>query len=213
MSRRTISIVLLLFFNIMLASFFDSKSGNSNDYRIGVYMPPDIDSGLMLGYSYNKTVDKNVSVGGNIDLFWSSYTKGSTIAQEGSQAGEIITQKVSLDYSTFYFPTMATARIIFPIEIGSFKVFSGLGAGLNFLINKEINYNTKEEDFRFFNGFGWKLRAGLFYSLGKKSDLSIELFYNSAVLSSNSSETDDGFPIYDEIDMSGVGMVGTLILY
>ena len=154
-----------------------------------------------------------MSVGANVDLFWSSYTKASIIAQEGSQAGDILTQKVSLDYSTFYFPAMATARIILPFDVGAFKVFSGLGAGLNFLINKEINYNNNKEEFRFFNGFGWKLRAGLFYSLGQKSDMSIELFYNSALLSSNSTETDDGFPIYDEIDMSGIGIIGTLILY
>ena len=43
-------------------------------------------------------------------------------------------------------------------------------------------------------------------TLGEKSSIGIETFYRSAKLKANVDETELGLPIYDEIDMSGIGL-------
>jgi hypothetical protein len=108
--------------------------------------------------------------------------------------------------ASYLLPLMGTVRVMLPFELGAFSPYTNVSLGWNVLFNNETNYVTGEQTFRFFNGFGWGLGTGASLVLGEKSSIGIETYYRSAKMKANVDETELGLPIYDELDMTGLGL-------
>ena len=202
------SIVLIsTLFTLLNAQIFDRGPTIQHKISLGLYSPPEIESGLNIGYGYYRYIDEMVSAGIGMDAFWTNYMKASSVETEETGLGqEIITQQVEIDMTSYLLPVMGTVRVILPFELGAFSPYTNVSLGWNILFNNETNYVTGEQTFRFFNGFGWGLGAGASLDLGEKSSIGIETYYRSAKMKANVDETDLGLPIYDELDMTGLGL-------
>ena len=193
-------------FTILNAQIFDRGLTIQHKISLGLYSPPEIESGLNIGYGYYRYIDEMVSAGIGMDAFWTNYMKASSVETEETGLGqEIITQQVEIDMTSYLLPLMGTVRVILPIELGAFSPYTNVSLGWNILFNNETNYVTGEQTFRFFNGFGscFSLMVG---GPEETSGIGIETYYRSAKMKANVDETELGLPIYDELDMTGLGL-------
>jgi len=204
---KNIIVLISTSFILLNAQVFDRAPTIQHKISLGLYLPPDIESGLTIGYGYFRYIDEMVSAGVGMDAFWTNYKKESDVGIEDSTGlGQTITtQQVEVDMTSYLFPVMGTAKVGLPIEMGSFIPYANVSLGWNILFNNETNYVTGDQTFRFFNGFGWALGVGANLNLGDKSSIGIETYYRSAKMKANVDETDVGLPIYDELDMTGLG--------
>ncbi len=203
---KHIIVLISILFTLLSAQVFDRGPTIQHKISFGLYSPPEIESGLTIGYGYYRYIDDMVSAGVGIDAFWTNYMKVSSVETEETGLGqEIITQQVEIDMTSYLLPLMGTVRVILPFELGAFSPYTNVSLGWNILFNNETNYVNGEQTFRFFNGFGWGLGAGASLVLGEKSSIGIETYYRSAKMKANVDETELGLPIYDELDMTGFG--------
>jgi len=203
---KHIIVLISTVFTLLNAQIFDRGPTIQHKISLGLYSPPEIESGLTIGYGYYRYIDDMVSAGVGMDAFWTNYMKASSVETEETGLGqEIITQQVEIDMTSYLLPLMGTVRVILPIELGAFSPYTNVSLGWNILFNNETNYVTGEQTFRFFNGFGWGLGMGASLGLGEKSSFGIETYYRSAKMKANVDETELGLPIYDELDMTGFG--------
>jgi len=204
---KHIIVLISTVFTLLNAQIFDRGPTIQHKISLGLYSPPEIESGLTIGYGYYRYIDDMVSAGVGMDAFWTNYMKASSVETEETGLGqEIITQQVEIDMTSYLLPLMGTVRVILPFELGAFSPYTNVSLGWNILFNNETNYVTGEQTFRFFNGFGWGLGAGASLDLGEKSSIGIETYYRSAKMKANVDETELGLPIYDELDMTGLGL-------
>ena len=204
---KHIIVLISTVFTLLNAQIFDRGPTIQHKISLGLYSPPEIESGLTIGYGYYRYIDDMVSAGVGMDAFWTNYMKASSVETEETGLGqEIITQQVEIDMTSYLLPLMGTVRVILPIELGAFSPYTNVSLGWNILFNNETNYVTGEQTFRFFNGFGWSLGTGVSLGLGEKSSIGIETYYRSAKMKANVDETELGLPIYDELDMTGFGI-------
>ncbi len=204
---KHIIVLISILFTLLSAQVFDRGPTIQHKISFGLYSPPEIESGLTIGYGYYRYIDDMVSAGVGMDAFWTNYMKVSSVETEETGLGqEIITQQVEIDMTSYLLPLMGTVRVILPFELGAFSPYTNVSLGWNILFNNETNYVNGEQTFRFFNGFGWGLGAGASLVLGEKSSIGIETYYRSAKMKANVDETELGLPIYDELDMTGLGL-------
>jgi hypothetical protein len=204
---KHIIVLISILFTLLSAQVFDRGPTIQHKISFGLYSPPEIESGLTIGYGYYRYIDDMVSAGVGMDAFWTNYMKVSSVETEETGLGQaIITQQVEIDMTSYLLPLMGTVRVMLPIELGSFSPYTNISLGWNILFNNETNYVNGEQTFRFFNGFGWGLGAGASLVLGEKSSIGIETYYRSAKMKANVDETELGLPIYDELDMTGLGL-------
>ena len=205
---KHIIVLISTLFTLLNAQIFDRGPTIQHKISLGLYSPPEIESGLNIGYGYYRYIDEMVSAGVGMDAFWTNYKKVSSvgIADTTGLGQTITTQQVEVDMTSYLLPLMGTVRVRLPIELGAFSPYTNVSLGWNILFNNETNYVTGEQTFRFFNGFGWSLGTGVSLGLGEKSSIGIETYYRSAKMKANVDETELGLPIYDELDMTGFGI-------
>jgi len=211
---KKIIVLISILFTILNAQIFDRGPTIQHKISFGLYSPPEIETGLNIGYGYYRYIDDMVSAGVKMDAFWTNYKKVSSvgIADTTGLGQTITTQTVEVDMTSYLLPLMGTVRVMLPIELGAFSPYTNVSLGWNILFNNETNYVTGEQTFRFFNGFGWSLGAGASLGLGEKSSLGIETYFRSAKMKANVDETELGLPIYDELDMTGFGVQAGLFM-
>ena len=205
---KHIIVLISTLFTLLNAQIFDRGPTIQHKISLGLYSPPEIESGLNIGYGYYRYIDEMVSAGVGMDVFWTNYKKVSSvgIADTTGLGQTITTQQVEVNMTSYLLPLMGTVRVILPFELGAFSPYTNVSLGWNILFNNETNYVTGEQTFRFFNGFGWGLGTGVSLGLGEKSSFGIETYYRSAKMKANVDETELGLPIYDELDMTGFGV-------
>ena len=205
---KHIIVLISTLFTLLNAQIFDRGPTIQHKISLGLYSPPEIESGLNIGYGYYRYIDEMVSAGVGMDAFWTNYKKVSSvgIADTTGLGQTITTQQVEVNMTSYLLPLMGTVRVTLPIELGAFIPYTNVSLGWNILFNNETNYVTGEQTFRFFNGFGWSLGTGVSLGLGEKSSIGIETYYRSAKMKANVDETELGLPIYDELDMTGLGL-------
>lgn len=93
-----------------------------------------------------------------------------------------------------------------PVDVSGMSPYIGGGLGAALLMNREINYLTDESDTRFFAAWTWNVTGGIEYELGGNSSLRAELFYNRALMKGSRDESKEGYPVYDQLNMSGIGL-------
>ncbi len=203
--------LILVSFSVLLAGGIGGQADN-HVIKVGYYMPSDARGGVILGYQVGKTVDERVSFGFGADLYVRSYVREVEIDTANIQQGTITTKRVDMDFSTYMLPMQANVIVSMPMDVSGMSPYMGGGLGYAMLLNREVNYISEETDLRFFSSFIWNLTGGLEYELGRNSAVRFELFYNRALMRGNRDKTESGFPVYDELNMSGLGLRFGLVM-
>jgi hypothetical protein len=166
-------------------------------------------AGLILGGSYGITIDERVDLSLGLAVFHKGYTQETQVKSSTTLPGsQVNTVMKPLEYSTTLLPLTANARIYIPFQ-QPLGIFIGGSLAYEFLFDKYTNHETKKSEKSSFNGFGWMARAGLEYSIGSRSSITAEAFYNGCKVKGDKKEI-DGIPTWNEVDVSGFGFRGGL---
>lgn len=172
----------------------------------GYINPKGTNAGFIFGGSYGISFDERVDFSLGLSYFHKSYTKQSEVADTGYVSGLYERTVIKeLEYSTTILPITANINIRIPFQPPLFWVAGG-GIAYRFLFNTEKNFNEDISDKRNYNGFGWVVRAGIEYNLGSRSSVVLEGIYNGGKVKRNKEETIQGLPVWDEVDVSGLGI-------
>ena len=182
------------------------------ELRGGYLDPKDTKSGLIFGGSYGVAVDERVDISLGFDVFHRNYTEETAVADTNYISGVNETTVMrELEYNTTLLPIHADVTIRFPFEPPLYWFFSG-GISYRWLFNKEDNYQEGISEKRTYHGLGWRLRAGIEYTIGSRSSVIFGAMYNIGKVSRNREETTEGLPVWNEVDISGFGFFGGLRL-
>ena len=195
-----------LIFVFLLNMGFAGSPVDNHVIRIGYYIPDAAKNGVILGYQMGKTIDDRVSFGLSTDLYTRKYVDLVEIDTTGIDLADITTNQVNIDFSTYMLPIQANVIVNIPMDIAGMTPYLGGGLGFAILLNREVNYINDDTDMHFFSAFVWNIAGGLNYELGSNSAARFELFYNRAVMKGSRDKTEAGFPTYDELNMSGLGI-------
>jgi len=177
------------------------------ELRAGYFNPKGTAAGLIFGGSYGVCIDERVDMSLGVSYFRKKYTQETVVADSVSTSG--ITERTvmrEMDYSTTLLPISANINIRFSLDPRGYnpRIFWFVGGSVSyqFLFNTENNYIKEEK--KSYKGWGWIARAGIEYGIGSHSSLILEAFYNSCKVKGNK-EKELGFPVWDEVDVSGLG--------
>lgn len=200
---RILSVLAILGFCMTVraqgVSIFEINGGYLN--------PKGTTSGSIFGASYGLSVDERVDISLGIAYFYKKYTKRTEVADTSYTHG-LITEKTvmtELEYGTALMPVSANVLIRMPVQ-PPLSYFVGGAVTYNFLFNHEKNYEAGISEKRTYRGFGWLIRAGIEYSIGSRSSVLLEGIYNIGHVRRNVDETVKGLPIWDEVDITGLGV-------
>jgi len=171
----------------------------------GYLDPKDTEAGLIFGGSYGICFDERVDISLGISYFYKNYQKESAVVDSISPSGIHETTVVrELEYHTSLLPISANINIRFPFQPPLYW-YAGGSLTYQFLFNKEENFQEGLSEKRTYRGWGWIIRAGIEYTIGSRSSLLLETFYNIGIVKRNADETIKGLPVWDEVDVSGLG--------
>lgn len=186
--------------------------GKELGVRVAFLSPKDAKSGFSIGASLGAEVDEAVSIGLAADFFRRHYVKTSEVATKDYESGvsETTVQK-EVEYNTTIVPLLAELLVkMRASRVHAYLLRGGLGYEL--LWNKEQNFEQNVSERRFYSGFTWQIGGGILYRLGRRSDITAELFYSSAEVGRNRTKTPAGLPVWDQVDLSGIGGRVTIIM-
>ncbi len=173
--------------------------------KIGYLNPKDAQPGLFLSSDFTFPIDETTELGISTNLYYRNYKKLSTVAAPGYSAGiNETTQQKELEYTTLSIPVYAIVNFVIPTSrYFGYQIHGGLG--YEFLFNKENNYVEQKSERRFYRGLSWLVSAGFHYQIGSRSAITGEILYHSANVTRNRTETPEGLPIWNEVNLSGFG--------
>ncbi|MDZ7272001.1 MAG: porin family protein [candidate division KSB1 bacterium] len=182
-----------------------AQRGKELGVRVGYLNPKDAKSGFAIGASLGAEVDEAVSIGVAADLFRRHYVKTSEVATTEYESGlsETTVQK-EVDYNTTILPLLAELLVKMRASRQHAYLLRG-SLGYELLWNKEQNFAQGVSETRFYSGFTWQVGGGIMFRLGRRSDMTGEIFYSSAEVSRNRTKTPAGLPVWEQVDLSGIG--------
>lgn len=182
------------------------------DFRGGYLNPKDTEAGLIFAGSYGICIDDRVDLTLGLSYFYRNYQKQTDVVDSVSPGGIHQTTVVKeLEYNTSLLPISANISIRFPFQPPLYW-YAGGSLTYQFLFNNEKNYQEGISDKRTYKGWGWIIRGGIEYTIGTRTSLLLEAFYNIGKVKRNADETIKGLPVWDEVDVSGLGFRGGLRL-
>ncbi len=196
--------IAVLLASLALCSMVQAQGVRILEFNGGYFNAKDVGGGLIFGGSYGISVDERVDLSLGLAYFHKSYVKETAVADTDFVSG--IHEKwvmKELEYSTHLLPLMANVNIRFPFQPPLYW-YIGASASYQFLFNTENNFGAGIKEKRNYRGFGWIARAGIEYTIGSRSSVILEAIYNSAKLI-GSEEKKEGLPIWNEVNVSGLG--------
>lgn len=193
----------MLFILLVMSSGLMAQS-RFTEFKAGLLMPSDAQSGFLGGVNFGRAVDENIGTSLGIDVFRRSYTKETTVAEYNVGEGDFTEIARELDQSITLIPIYFQLHFVGGLSQAVQLRFSA-GVGYELLWNNINNYQTGEDKTQFFHGFGWNVSGGASYPLSRASDIFGEVIYHSGKPSRDAGETEAGLPVRSEIDMSGIG--------
>ncbi len=182
-----------------------AREGKELGVRVGYLNPKDAKSGFAIGASLGTAVDEAVSIGVAADLFRRHYVRTSAVATKDYESGlSETTVEKQVDYNTTILPVLAELLVKMRANRMLAYLLRG-GLGYELLWNKEQNFEEGVSETRFYSGFTWQVGGGIMLRLGRRSDITGEVFYSSAEVSRNRAKTSAGLPVWDQVDLSGIG--------
>ena len=189
---------------LLAAGSVMGQNMKSFEFMVGSLNPKDVKPGMVWDVKYGIAVDEAVDISLGIELFNKSYRKTSAVAEEISQGGTVTTtRQLEVEYNALLLPLTANATIHLPMS-PPFGLYLGAGLSWQFLFNKENNFEDDISESRTYNGGGWVARIGGEMQLGARSSLLAEIHYNNCRVKRNADKK-AGLPVYDEVDVSGLG--------
>jgi hypothetical protein len=175
------------------------------EIRGGYLNPKDTNAGLIFGGSYGISIDERVDLSLGLSYFHKNYTKLSHVADTNYVSGVTETTVVKeLEYNTTILPITGNVNIRIPFQPPVYW-YAGGSVTYQFLFNTEKNFEEGVSEKRTYRGWGWMARAGIEYTIGSRSSLILEAFYNFGKVKRNVERTIRGLPVWDEVNLSGLG--------
>jgi len=182
-----------------------ARSGRAYSIRASYFSPSDARAGFAFGGSVGTMIDEAVEIGVGADIFYRNYRKDTQVADADYPSGtSVTTYEREVQYDTVIFPVMLELKAKFP-ALWKGTVFAHGGVGYEVLWNREQNFATKVKDTRWYGGFTWLLGAGLSFDLGESSAFFVEGYYNNAKVRRNLKDAIKDLPVFEEVDLSGLG--------
>ena len=196
------SIIKSLMILIILSTSIYAQT-KYTEFKVGLLGPKDAATGFFGGITLGRSIDQNLGIGIEFDVYKKSYDKEE----------EVDTTKYHYISTTDIMRTFEQSAWLFPIffqfqylgeltPVLHLKVTAGLG--YEFLYTSYNDYAEKREDSFFFHGFAWHVDVGASYPLSRASDFFGEVLYHGGSPSKDKKDQ-NGFPIRTEMDMSGLG--------
>ncbi|MBN1406305.1 MAG: hypothetical protein JW956_00865 [Calditrichaceae bacterium] len=207
--KHTFKSVLVLF---MLTSIVFAQ-GKYTEFKVGLLGPKDAATGFFGGLTFGRSVDQNLGIALEIDVYKKSYDKEEKIDTTGLDIPHLPTTDVmqTFEQNAWLFPIFFQFQYLGEITpVFHMKVTAGLG--YEFLYTSYNDYENKREDSFFFHGFAWHIDAGVSYPLSRASDFFGEILYHGGTPSKDKKDR-NGFPMRTEVDMSGLGFRVGLRVY
>jgi hypothetical protein len=202
MSMKRIALVSTAF---LLFAGFAAAQGKLLEFQGGYLGPKDTKAGLIFGGNYGVSIDQSVDLSLGFSWFHKGYSKQTVVATGVSQSGSTYhTKEQSLDYSTTLLPFTANLTVHIPFQ-PPWGLYLGGSLAYEFLFDKYSNLATKTSEKSSFHGFGWMARAGMEWTLGSRSFLTLEGFYNGCKVKGNEKRV-EGIPVWNEVNVSGLGI-------
>jgi hypothetical protein len=163
------------------------------------------DGGSFLGFRTGAEWENRLTLSFNFDAYWRSFTEETVIAQEVDPNGNLIrTSATSLETSSTLLPLGVSLGLRLP-GTQTLTPFVGVGIAYEVLINDIKDYQTGLEDTNVYGGPGWQLFGGLMFPVTSTARFLGELWYNDAEVSRNVDTYEQGLPVRETIDVSGLG--------
>ena len=203
----------------LFPGLFDSDNDRKKyyiEFKFGKLDPEDTGSGNLYGFSTGKRIDSRLWWGFMIDYFNSTYRQETTIADSVVGGIRFREKQLELEFNTRILTLLGQIsyeRGIGNEKNGPFFYRASGGIGWELIWNNEENFEEGIERQRFFNGLGWQLSTGLGLAISETGMIFADLFYNNSVANRNQDRDEEGLPVWEEINVSGLGIkVGINVL-
>jgi hypothetical protein len=181
--------------------------GTFNEFRVGQLDPQDTDIGTMFGFGFGNGIDDRLYWGIEGNYFWSSFIKSTTVPDSISEGTIISREEVELDFSTSILTLFFSFYYDYPMtQDNSFYFRASAGAGWEFMWSKEKNFVKNKTRKRQFNSPGFQLSAGLGLKISTTGIIFADIVYNEAIVKTGEFRTEEGLPVFEQIDISGFGV-------
>ena len=196
--KNILTILMILIFS---AGIF--AQGSFTDFKIGLLMPSDAETGFIGGIGFGKMVDEKVGAGLELNYYGKTFTKETKVAEDPATIGTTgsSTYVTEIENSTTLIPIMFNVVLVTQAGPNFDLRFTG-GVGYELLWVNENNYQDGYEDTRFYSGFAWQVGAGASIPMSRNSDIFAEAMYHGGSPSKDEGK-ELGLPVRTEVDMSG----------
>ena len=196
--KNILTILMILIFS---AGIF--AQGSFTDFKIGLLMPSDAETGFIGGIGFGKMVDEKVGAGLELNYYGKTFTKETKVAEDPATSGTTgsSTYVTEIENSTTLIPIMFNVVLVTQAGPNFDLRFTG-GVGYELLWVNENNYQDGYEDTRFYSGFAWQVGAGASIPMSRNSDIFAEAMYHGGSPSKDEGK-ELGLPVRTEVDMSG----------
>ena len=192
MKKYTLKILWIIFVVFVFSDCFAFQS-RSIDFKLGVFNPEKVESGLLLGARFGSQIDNRMNIGLSFDY----YHKSDYETEGGKQ--------INAKFSTNMLPIMLDIEAKFPMQYRSAIIpIVHLSFGYEMVWNKadyKEPQDGDDEGTKIYHGFGWMLGSGILYKIGYNSDLIFEIFYNNSKPKRDAGQ----WVLPEEFNVSGIG--------
>ncbi len=177
------------------------------EFKVGYLDPRDTKAGYIFGINVGRMIDESLSWSFELNYFQKNYKKITDVAVSQNGLNRYSTKELRVELTSRIVPLFLKLNYEHSVRPGSplYARASG-GVGWEFVWNKENNYDTNQFKNRFFNGFGWQLSGGLGFEISSSANLFIDAFYNESKVKRNKKTNSLGYPTWEELDISGLGV-------
>ena len=196
--------------------WFDGRGYNTSrnviELQAGYMDPSGTKGGLIFHGAWGIAFDPRVELSLALDYFHRKYTQDHHVdtTTSGSGTTEIRVQR-ELEHSTTLLPISANLRVRFPIGRMLFW-YAGAGISYQFLFDLEKNHIEGVEEKRTYGGWAGMFRGGIEFLLAPTSSLVFEALYNLGRVRRDVTENVKGLTEWSEVNVSGFGIRGGVIL-
>jgi hypothetical protein len=191
----------MLMFALTVGAF---AQGSFTDFKIGLLMPSDAESGFIGGIGFGKMVDEKIGAGLEINYYGKTFNKETKVADDPGTGGTpgSTTILTEIENSTTLIPIMFNLVLVTQAGPNFDLRFTG-GVGYELLWVNENNYQLNIDETRFYSGFAWQVGAGASIPMSRNSDIFAEAVYLGGTPSKDEGK-ELGLPVRSEVDMSGL---------
>lgn len=196
--------IIITVFVFLFCSISVFAQGSFTDFKVGLLMPSDAESGFIGGIGFGKMVDEKVGAGLEIGYYGKTFTKEENVDNDPGTGGIPGTTTIltEIENSTTLIPIIFNVVLVTQAGPNFDLRFTG-GVGYELMWVNEVNYVQNIDETRFYSGFAWQAGAGISLPMSRNSDVFAEALYHGGKPSRDEGK-EFGLPVRTEIDMSGL---------